>query len=91
MVEAVWSETSRPSLSLPQKNATTAPPTATPQYLQINYGNTGSISRRESLLSPSAGRRAKQARGIAGKFVVSFFSFFSILFTFIGLYLVYRK
>lgn len=66
MVEAVWSETStpRPSLTLSPPPQTSQP---TPQYLQINYGNTGSISRRESLLSPSAGRRAKQQRYIAGK------------------------
>lgn len=72
MVEAVWSESPRPSLTL------SPPPQSagqqqqqhqpTPQYLQINYGNTGSISRRESLLSPSANRRAKQQRCIAGKF-----------------------
>lgn len=65
MVEAVWSETPRPSLTLSPPPQTTSQPT--PQYLQINYGNTGSISRRESLLSPSAGRRAKQQRYIAGK------------------------
>lgn len=64
MVEAVWSETSRPSLTLSPPPQASQP---TPQYLQINYGNTGSISRRESLLSPSAGRRAKQQRYIAGK------------------------
>lgn len=44
------------------------PPQQTPQYLQINYGNTGTISRRESLLSPSAGRREKQLRCIVGKY-----------------------
>lgn len=70
MVEAVWSETTQPSLTLSPPPQTTI----TPQYLQINYGNTGSISRRESLLSPSAGRRAKHQRGIAGKF--HSFSFF---------------
>lgn len=73
MVEAVWSETPR-TLTLPpppQTNSSTASCSTTaqtPQYLHINYGNTGSISRRESLLSPSAGRRAKQNRGIAGKY-----------------------
>lgn len=67
MVEAVWSETPRTSLTLSSPTQTTPHPT--PQYLQINYGNTGSISRRESLLSPSAGRRAKQQRCIAGKFM----------------------
>ncbi|XP_055322318.1 uncharacterized protein LOC129578170 isoform X3 [Sitodiplosis mosellana] len=67
MVEAVWSETStpRPSLTLSPPPQTSQP---TPQYLQINYGNTGSISRRESLLSPSAGRRAKQQRYVAALF-----------------------
>lgn len=69
MVEAVWSETPRPSLTLSPPPQTTSQPT--PQYLQINYGNTGSISRRESLLSPSAGRRAKQQRYIAGKLAFS--------------------
>lgn len=73
MVEAVWSETPRTSLTLsppPQTQSTTASGSTTaqtPQYLHINYGNTGSISRRESLLSPSTGRRTKQNRGIAGK------------------------
>lgn len=62
MVEAVWSEaTPRPSLTVTSPQST--------QLLQINYGNnTLSVSRRESLLSPSVGRRTKQHRGLAGKF-----------------------
>lgn len=75
MVEAVWNETPRSSLTpatlpvpQPYQQQQQQPPATTPQYLQINYGNTGSNSRRESLLSPSAGRRNKQNRSIAGKF-----------------------
>lgn len=74
MVEAVWNETPRTSLTpttlpvpQPHQQQQQQQPTPTPQYLQINYGNTGSNSRRESLLSPSAGRRNKQNRSIAGK------------------------
>lgn len=65
MVDAVWNETPRTSLTTP--TLPVPQPTTTPQYLQINYGNTGSNSRRESLLSPSAGRRSKQHRSIAGE------------------------
>lgn len=77
MVEAVWSESTRPSLTLspPPQSGEQQKHQSTPQYLQINYGNTGSISRRESLLSPSANRRAKQQRCIAGKFPISICQF----------------
>lgn len=72
MVDAVWSETPRPSLTLSPPAQTTTQ--QTPQYLQISYGNTGSISRRESLLSPSTNRRAKQQRYLAGKCIcISFY------------------
>lgn len=69
MVEAVWCAAPRTSLQFPSPTQLTTQPHQqhTPQYLQINYGNTGTISRRESLLSPSAGRREKQLRCIAGK------------------------
>lgn len=63
MVEAVWSEPSQSSLTLSSKPEATI----TSQYLQISYGNAGSVSRRESLLSPSANRRTKLQRGIASK------------------------
>lgn len=65
MVDAVWSEsTPQPSLHLMPQPQTTI----TPQYLQISYGNAGTASnRRESLLSPSANRRTKVQRGIAGE------------------------
>lgn len=60
MVEAVWSESSRPSL-------TVYPPESTSAYAQnfqtLTISNESS-SRRESLLSPSSGRRTKQHRGI---------------------------
>lgn len=69
MVEAVWCTTPRISLPLASPAQVTIQPyqQPTPQYLQINYGNTGTISRRESLLSPSAGRREKQLRCVTGK------------------------
>lgn len=77
MVDAVWSEsTPQPSLHLTPQPQTTI----TPQYLQISYGNAGSAnSRRESLLSPSANRRTKVQRGIAGEcllFTNSIYIFF---------------
>lgn len=66
MVDAVWNETAQqPSVELSPQPQTTI----TPQYLQISYGNAGSTNRRESLLSPSANRRTKVQRGIAGEFV----------------------
>lgn len=76
MVEAVWNESSvklllPPAQTVHQPSIQTTVQQPTPQYLQINYGNTGSTgstSRRESLLSPSAGRRAKQQKNIASKF-----------------------
>lgn len=63
MVEAVWNDASpspRPSLCVPQ--------TSSNYLLQPDYGVSQPPSRRESLLSPSAGRRAKQNRGMTGKF-----------------------
>lgn len=65
MVETVWSVA--PRISLPLASPMQTASYQTQQYLQINYGNTGTISRRESLLSPSAGRREKQQRLIASK------------------------
>ena len=53
IVETVWNTSPRPSLTVP-------PPQ---NQLQINYGCQTEI-RRESLLSPSTSRRAKQNRGI---------------------------
>lgn len=80
MVEAVWNESSAklllPSAStVQQPTIQTTIQQTTPQYLQINYGNTGntgSTSRRESILSPSAGRRAKQQKNIASKFYCAY-------------------
>lgn len=81
MVEAVWSVSPRPSLTVSPPHLV-VPGTGTTtftgsqltsqqqqqhrlsQQLQINYE---SISRRESLLSPSSGRRTKQNRGITCK------------------------
>lgn len=65
MVEAVWSDSPRLSLAVPQysQNTQLVPPT-----------NSGSNSRRESL-SPSASRRSKQNRGITGESHHSFLYF----------------
>lgn len=65
MVEAVWNDASpspspRPSLCVPQTSS---------NLLQPDYGVSQPPSRRESLLSPSAGRRSKQNRGMTGKWM----------------------
>lgn len=86
MVEAVWNDSSvklllPPAPAVQQQTLQTTVQQPTPQYLQINYGNTGtgSTSRRESLLSPSAGRRAKQQKNIASKYRCAFCSFLANL------------
>ncbi|GAB0088268.1 hypothetical protein DMENIID0001_026620 [Sergentomyia squamirostris] len=75
MVEAVWSESPRTSLT-----PSTAPmpmvtaPQPSPKLLQVNYAETP--SRRESLLSPSTGRRSSKAfRGISGKLICQIITF----------------
>lgn len=78
MVEAVWSVSPRPSLTVSPPHlvvpcgGSTTPSQSQQQHrasqqLTINYE---SVSRRESLLSPSTGRRAKQNRGISCKYKI---------------------
>lgn len=64
MVETVWSESSRPSL-------TVYPPESHLHNFETLAINTESSSRRESLLSPSSGRRTKQHRGINCKYAAA--------------------
>jgi hypothetical protein len=56
MVEAVWCDSPRASIS-----------SECPQTLTPNYGNL-LAPRRESFMSPAAGRRTKQHRGINGEY-----------------------
>lgn len=65
MVEAVWSESSRPSLTVYPPESTSSTYAQNFQTLTISNENS---SRRESLLSPSSGRRTKQHRGINCKY-----------------------
>lgn len=83
MVEAVWSESPRPSFSEGTDGSLAQQQTQSPsqqsssqqsqsggsqsQQLQVSYGNLLGPNRRESVQSPSASRRAKQHRGMNGK------------------------
>lgn len=89
MVEAVWNESTRPSIIEPDDVSSTSSTHSEFQFTSLGSisggngsggggGGSGSSSkatlsllgptiRRESLLSPSAGRRTKQFRGINGK------------------------
>lgn len=74
MVEAVWNETPRLSLneSNNDSNLTNSSNQEfkfphTPQSFCKSSNLLGTSIRRESLLSPSAGRRTKQYRGINGE------------------------
>ena len=76
MVEAVWSESARPSLTVPQSQDMY---TFQYQQQQSQFPVNNSItqpSRRESLLSPGAGRRTKQHRGMTGKSFIFLFEIY---------------
>lgn len=74
MVEAVWNDSPSLTVSPPEKSTSNNNNNNynQPHQLQINYGSQPDY-RRESLLSPSTGRRTKQNRSITCEYDKIFF------------------